>query len=61
MVFETDIKNDYTFMGVGDTICIHTDSLGNNSCVEAVYGEQAKILSMDTTETNGKVLVALRW
>ena len=61
MVFETEIKNDYTLIGVGDTICFYTDNNGNNTCVEAVYGEQAKILSMDTTETNGKVLVALRW
>lgn len=61
MVFETDIENDYSLMGVGDTICLYTDSLGNNSCVEAVYGEQAKILNMDTVGTDGKVLVALRW
>ncbi len=61
MVFETDIKNDYSLMGVGDTICLYSDSHGNNTCVEAVYGEQAKILNMDTVGTDGKVLVALRW
>lgn len=61
MVFETDIKNDYSFMGAGDTICIFTDSSGHNTCVDAVYGEQAKILSLDNTDKNGKVLVALKW
>lgn len=61
MVFETDIKNDYSLMGVGDTICLYTDSNGKNTCVEAIYGEQAKILNMDTVGTDGKILVALRW
>ena len=26
MVFETEIKNDYTLMGVGDTVCFYTDN-----------------------------------
>lgn len=61
MVFETEIKNDYTLMGVGDTVSLFSDSDGNNSCVEAVYGEQAKIINMDTASIDRKVLVALTW
>lgn len=61
MVFETDIKNDYTLVGVGDTICLFVDSAGQTVCVEATLGEEAKILNMDTVADNRKVLVALKW
>lgn len=61
MVFETEIRNDYTMVGVGDTVCLFTNSSGQIVCVEAIYGEEAKILNMDTTADNGKVLVALKW
>ena len=61
MIFETEIQNDYSLIGVGDTICVFTDSSGNNTCVEAVYGEQAKVLNMDSVDKDGKVLVALKW
>lgn len=61
MIFETEIQNDYSLIGVGDTICVFADSAGNNTCVEAVYGEQAKIINMDSVDEDGKVLVALKW
>ncbi len=61
MVFETEIKNDHTLVGVGDTICLFTDSSGQTVCVEATYGEEAKILNMDNAADSKKVLVALKW